>query len=159
MTDVYCRGPECDRPAFRGELCEAHVKQQQRGNKLTPIAEKLSAEQRAFEAGNAMLEWEGDDSGFERLRRAYILACKVLGRKAYLDAVQKGLEAARARGVRLGRPPKVGLAEIQSKLSIVKSVAMVAQLLGVHRRTIERHLRAAKTGILPHAPRGPRKAG
>jgi DNA invertase Pin-like site-specific DNA recombinase len=159
MTDVYCRGPECDRPAFRGDLCEAHTKQQQRTGKLTAIAEKLTAEQRAFEAGNAMLEWDGDDAGFERLRRAYLLACKVLGRKGYLDGVRKGLEAARARGVRLGRPPKVGLEEIRSKLSIVKSVAMVAQLLGVHRRTIERHLRAAKTGISPQQPKRPRKAG
>jgi hypothetical protein len=155
MTDVYCRGPECDRPAFRGELCEAHTKQQQRTGKLTPIAEKLTPEQRAFEAGNAMLEWDGDDAGFERLRRAYILACKVLGRKAHDDAVAKGRTAARARGVHMGRPPRVSDEELVHAYEVSRgNVSQTARYLRMAVSSV--YERLLRKGLLPERRARPR---
>lgn len=156
MTEVYCRGPgadgnTCDRPAFRGELCDAHTKQMQRTGKLTPIAEKLTHEDRALDAMNDWAEAGDNDEEYAARRRAAIVACKGLGRKAVSEAIKAALERARAAGKRIGRPPKTVESEVLRVLRLVQerygnaqSITMTAEILGMHRTTVHRYLRVAK---------------
>jgi hypothetical protein len=58
--EATCIGPECKRPAARGGLCWAHLKQRERGQALRPIQD-LSHEERVLVAGNAWLEAETDE--------------------------------------------------------------------------------------------------
>ena len=108
---LYCCGPECDRPAFRGvtggqPLCAAHLKQQQRTGKLTPIAPELTPEARVVEAAIALLDADAsDDRGYESRRRALLNAAALLGMK--MLAAQgwrppRGLGRPRARVAGLG---------------------------------------------------------
>lgn len=54
---LYCRMPECFRPAFRGDLCDTHVKRQQRGGALNaPVAETASPSERVIIAAHEMCE-------------------------------------------------------------------------------------------------------
>ncbi len=117
MTDqqLYCDGPgrdpgtECHLPvAGHGKgKCQAHLKQMQRVGKLSPIAEKLSAEERSLVAHDAWLKAGDSDEEYEVRRRAALAAAKQLGKKETCEAIRKAMAEARTRGVRLGRPPKV----------------------------------------------------
>lgn len=185
MTDqqLFCDGPgeepgeQCDRPvAGHGKgKCPAHLKQLQRRRRCVPIAAKLNPEERAVVAGTAMLEADSDEE-YETRRRAFIAACKALGgnsewmgtelgrladearRRRSLE-VKNGLAAARARGARLGRPPKVDAAELERLFERLKSARLVAVALAVSVRTVNRRLRAGqKPNDFGRAVAGPRHA-
>lgn len=140
---LYCTVPDCDRPVggHGKDLCSTHMKQVQRTGKTQPIAEKLSAEERVIEAGNAMVQAEDDDEGYEEKRRAFLLASKGLGQKASREAMKLALDSARARGIRLGRPPKVDLKTLRELMKL-RAPQLVARLLGVSERTLYRARRA-----------------
>jgi hypothetical protein len=63
---VTCVGPGalgedcCGRPAARGGLCWAHLKQRERGQQFRPIPERLSSFERVIVAGSAFLEAEDE---------------------------------------------------------------------------------------------------
>lgn len=150
------------------ECCSTHRKQLQRTGTMVPIAEKLTPEERAIAAGTAMLEADGDDE-YAAHRRAWLTACKDIGakstgaelaamkerittleaslgkvaddlRRQRSEEVKRGLSAARARGVRLGRPPKVSLAELERLFSLFGSGVMVARAIQQHQATVNARL-------------------
>ncbi len=157
---LYCIGPECEEPvAGHGlDLCSSHLKQHQRTGKLKPIAQKVSPEERAIQAGTAMLEADSDEE-YSAKRRSWLIACKALGRKggdqeqlgniadrlrAQRSAeVRAGLSAARAKGVQLGRPPKVSLMELERLFRLLGSGLAVARVLGVHQAGVNARLAKA----------------
>ncbi len=185
VTDeqLYCDGPSKDEPngcarpvAGHGHggtgtpKCESHLRQLGRTGKMTPIAEKLSPEERAVVAGTAMLEADSEED-YKAHRRTWLSACAALGGKAgpelanlkakvtaleqelsklademrrqRSEEVKAGLSAARAKGVRLGRPPKVSLAELERLFSLLGSGVAVARVLRMHQATVNDRLSKA----------------
>jgi DNA invertase Pin-like site-specific DNA recombinase len=82
-------------------------------------------------------------------------------RELIAEDTREGLEAARARGVRLGRPPALTSEQVAHARDLLSrpenSVASIARLLGVSRSTIYRHVpelgwasHAAMDGAAPH---------
>ncbi|TDO30227.1 DNA invertase Pin-like site-specific DNA recombinase [Kribbella sp. VKM Ac-2527] len=65
-------------------------------------------------------------------------------RELIVEGTNEGLAAARARGVRLGRPPAMTLEQIQSARTLLtqpeNSVSSIAKLLGVSRSTIYKYV-------------------
>lgn len=180
---LFCDGPgeqpgdECGRPVSghgKGK-CQTHLKQLQRTGKMTPIAEKISLEERAVNAGTAMLEADTDDD-YAAKRRSYLVACKALGasdrmislsdladelrRRRSLE-VLKGLSAARARGARLGRPPRVSDEELRRLFELLKTGRAVARVLNMHWTTVNARLARVRRGKedsptkAPHAANRP----
>lgn len=54
-----------------------------------------------------MLESDGDDDEYERLRRSFLVACKLFGRRLMQEASRRGILEALRRGDPFGRPPRV----------------------------------------------------
>lgn len=158
MTRLYCEVSDCDRPVAGNSStkCEPHLKQWQRSGRTKPITEKLTPEARLIETAVAWLDSDAvDDAQYETRRRAVIQAAKNLAKKDMGVAVREALDAARSRGVRLGRPPKVSIERLRELLKRYGSVAKVAEATGVHRTAI--YKRVAKTGIaLQPRASGPR---
>lgn len=150
------------------EVCSTHRKQLQRTGKMVPILEKLTPEERAISAGTAMLEADSDED-YAAHRRAWLTACGDIGakktgaelaamkervealeaslvkvaddmRRQRSEEVKAGLSRARAAGVRLGRPPKVSLAELERLFSLFGSGAMVARAIQQHQATVNARL-------------------
>jgi DNA invertase Pin-like site-specific DNA recombinase len=63
-------------------------------------------------------------------------------RKLIVQGTRAGLDSARERGVRLGRPPAMTREQIQSASVLVgvQSVASIARMLGVSRGTLYNHV-------------------
>ena len=63
-------------------------------------------------------------------------------RELIVEGTQEGLDAARARGQRLGRPPVMTPDKIRMASQLVgkESVAAIARLLGVNRATLYAHV-------------------
>lgn len=151
---MYCEAPDCDRPAFRLGLCEAHCKRKQRGKPLAePIAEQLSPKRRALEASIDLVEAGDDDREYAKRERAWLAAVRGYGSAARGELISMAMAEAKARGVRIGRPPKVTAAMLRELLS----VSGLARLLQVDRKTIRRALRAhgEKRGISPQGAKRP----
>lgn len=138
MEDRYCEAPGCERPVFRGALCSAHVKQQQRNRPLTPIAEKLSAERRLLEAAIAWAEAEEDEE-YERGRQSVLKLARAYGRN-WSEVVREGMRQARERGVHVGRPRKVEPKVARRLVRELGSIAAVASRLGVSWCAVKRAL-------------------
>lgn len=139
-----CRGPDCERDATRFGLCWGHAKQHQRGQTLTALAEKVTPEEAALVAAEKLVNASAEDDGrYQLLRKSALATFKRLGRRELAASVKAGMAEARAKGTRLGRPPKVTGPQVEHAFCITKSVTMTAQLLGVSRKTISNHLRAA----------------
>ncbi len=150
VTLAYCDVAGCDdpknpgfaRPAFRNGKCSTHMKQLQRTGKTAPIAEKLSEEERAIDHGTKMLEADSD-ADYEKHRRAFLASARALGDRERVEALKKAMAAARARGKRIGRPPKVSTDRVLQLVRILGKASLVAQVLEVDRRTVYRHLASA----------------
>lgn len=154
----YCEIGDCDRPAFRDGKCSTHVKQLQRTGKTAPIAEKLSLEERLIVAHAALMEADSDED-HERHRRAMLLAAKALGKKEVSLAIRASMDAAKARGVRLGRPPKVTTERVLELVRLLRKPSLVAQVLGIHRDTVYWHLSRRKKKAFPTTAESPRLTG
>jgi DNA invertase Pin-like site-specific DNA recombinase len=74
-------------------------------------------------------------------------------RELIVEGTHEGLNAARARGVRLGRPPAMTSEQIRHARALLaqpdETIASIARLLGVSRSTIYKHVPEAKGGHLP----------
>ena len=72
-----------------------------------------------------------------------------------MDGTCEGLEAARARGVRLGRPPALTAEQVRQARALLaqpgNTVSSIARLLGVSRSTIYKHVPELARGSLPVA--------
>ncbi len=171
MTDerLYCDEPECDREvAGHGrDKCSTHLKQLQRTGKTTPIAEKVSPKEHMINLLDRWANADGDEE-HDAAERAVVQHVKVWGRKslkpedvaefvkqALSEAARRRLAAARARGVRLGRPTiEVDPAEVFRLLAHFQSPADVAVVLKVSRATLYRILK--RSGFETPRASGPR---
>ncbi len=196
MTDrrLYCDALDCDRPVsgHGSDKCSTHRRQLSRTGKCSPIAVKLTPEERALEAGIAFLDADTDQEAASR-KRAWMHAMKGLGGKELTqeltelqskvqqldealkrvpaelrqemwrkrsEAVKNGLSAARARGAQIGRPRKADDEKVQQLYAITRDVSMVARILEISDRTVERRLRESdKTKVFVAGPGSPRLDG
>jgi len=76
-------------------------------------------------------------------------------RELIAEGTREGLDAARARGQRLGRPPAMTAEQIRQARDLLTlpghSIASIARLLGVSRSTIYKHLAQLTDGDRPAA--------
>jgi DNA invertase Pin-like site-specific DNA recombinase len=81
-------------------------------------------------------------------------------RELIVEGTREGLDAARARGVRLGRPPAMTPEQIQHARDLLtrpdNTVSSIARLLGVSRATIYKYVPELASGPRPAALPAPR---
>lgn len=144
MTEpLYCDGPDsdgnpgaCGLPVDRLGKCATHRKQFQRNGKCQPIAVKISAEEAATIAWSAMLEAaDGPDDEYQRLRRIAIGRLLVWTNQLRRAAIREGIQRAKRRGTKLGRPRKVDPRQARAFWAKIGTAAGVAKKLGVALRT------------------------
>lgn len=156
MAESYCNAGDCEEPTRGGRrYCEFHEKRYQRalerglsGTELAaymaaPKAEKLSPIDRHMEASIRLLESDAEnEEEFRENRRAWIRSGKVAFSGAHSgpsgEAVRRGQEAARQRGVHIGRPPKVTPEKAREMVQRLGSVALAAKALDVDPDTVRR---------------------
>lgn len=84
-------------------------------------------------------------------------------RELIVEGTREGLDAARARGQRLGRPPALNAEQIRTARQLLtnpeNSVASIARLLGVSRSTVYAHLPELRAGTTLPAEPGADPAG
>jgi DNA invertase Pin-like site-specific DNA recombinase len=88
-------------------------------------------------------DWADTTSKNGKLIMTIFAALAEWERGLITERVQAGLKAAKARGVRLGRKPKLSSAQLAHARALVdqgKQISEVAALLGVHRVTLYRRL-------------------
>lgn len=153
MTEsLYCDGPDVDgNPGQCGLLvdrlgkCSTHRKQYQRNGKCTPIASKISAEEQATVAWSAMLEAaDGPDEEYQRLRRIAIGRILVWSQQLRKNAIREGIQRAKRRGTKIGRPRKVDPREIRAYWAKVNDAAKVVRKFRIHLATAYRYRPRAK---------------
>lgn len=139
---MYCEAPDCEREMFRSNLCAVHLKRKQRGQDLSaPIAPKLTALQRAFEAVNDWLEADSeDDAAYDAKYRSALVAIRAAGLKTIGARIREGKARGAANGVHQGRPRRFSAVEVARQLRKLGSRAKVAEVLGVSRVTVWRAL-------------------
>lgn len=146
METAYCSVLDCDEVAYRDcdgrPLCNTHRMQLKRGQRVGPVKERgLTAVERALDAAGALAGAPDDDAEYERRRRRLLAACADLGRQQVGRLITEGQQAARRRGVRLGRPPQVRADQVRSAVKRAGGVQAAARQLGVSRWTVRRALR------------------
>jgi DNA invertase Pin-like site-specific DNA recombinase len=71
-------------------------------------------------------------------------------RELIVEGTIEGLDAARARGQRLGRPPAMTAEQVRHARALLAqpdaTIASIARLLGVSRSTLYKHVPELKTG-------------
>lgn len=150
-TRSTCEVAECHRPVEAAGLCAGHRKRKVRGevvasNELSSAPrgrQDADPRERLDQAALRMADYdsEGDDAAFRRAADNHRKAAVSYTRALDLAA----LEAARRRGVRVGRPPAVPLEEVLAALKATgRDVAAAAKALGVSVRTVWRALRRQK---------------
>jgi DNA invertase Pin-like site-specific DNA recombinase len=84
-------------------------------------------------------------------------------RELIAEGTREGLDAARARGQRLGRPPAMTGGQIRQARDLLtlpgNSISSIARLLGVSRSTIYKHLAELADGHRPAAQIPPSRPG
>lgn len=140
---LYCDGPDsdgnpgqCGLPVDRLGKCSTHRKQFQRNGKCAPIAVKVSAEEQATNAWNAMLDAaSGPDLEYQRLRRIAIARILTWAHQLRGRAIRDGIQRAKRGGATLGRPRKVDPKVARRFWASVGTASGVAKKLGVALRT------------------------
>lgn len=142
-----CLVADCERPAApkKGGMCEAHAKRRLRG---APLAAAVRIRGRPLEAlREAALEYADadaeDDDAWRRAEARLMRAAMAYSRERALEAARAALAAARAAGVRVGRPRKVTHLVALQALQDTGSMGAAAALLMVDRRTVARAVRRA----------------
>jgi DNA invertase Pin-like site-specific DNA recombinase len=83
-------------------------------------------------------------------------------RELIVEGTREGLDAARARGVRLGRPPAMTAEQIQHARDLLarpdNTVSSIARLLGVSRATIYKYVPELANRHRPAALAAPRES-
>lgn len=140
-----CAAPDCYRTTRHGEYCETHQKRLQRGAALAPpIASRSTPWETLTEAAIRYADVEpDDDSEFSRAKDVLRKAASSYSQQAHRKAVEEGRKAARARGVRFGRPPRMLPDEAAREVMKHGSVRAAARVLGMHRRNLQRLLAKA----------------
>ena len=144
---LYCDGPDsdgnpgaCGLPVDRLGKCSTHRKQFQRNGRCMPITVKRSAEEQATDAWSAMLEAaDGPDDEYQRLRRIAIGRILVWSNQLRRAAIREGLQRAKRRGTKLGRPRKVDPREIRAYWVKVNDAAKVVRKFRIHLATAYRY--------------------
>lgn len=160
----------CPRPADRqtphGPLCSTHRKRTQPsragGKALTAEVEerdlsfgeqlgKIAIEYADVEADVGFAKAEGDLAeiakalaksklSLDRLKRAAERYGSTLVRKEHGEHIKRGLAAAQAAGVRLGRPPRLDFHAAAHAVKEAGSIRKAADALGVAEATVRRAL-------------------
>lgn len=150
---LFCDGPAlyggtCDRPvAGHGQgKCSTHLRQLSRTGRMQPIEESMTPLERLLNAVNAWADADGD-AEYESALRTVLANCKRVGLLEVSRMVRGGLERAKKRGVRLGRPRVAESETVKHLHEVVGDVRAVAVLLGVSTMTVRRALKSGTTSV------------
>lgn len=148
----YCTVAECEESTRQGRIrCDFHEKRHQRGQPLTaPKAERLSPKGRLLEAAICLADADSeDDVEYQRRERALLLAARQLASHVPGEVVRQGMDAARRRGVHVGRPRAMTPEQARALVARMGSTALAAKAGKVSASTVRRALRrGAKGGLL-----------
>ena len=145
-TSDTCTGPECDRPAVRVGLCAGHERQRRRHPErpLRPLAPRqVTPFERCCRAGEQLANSESEEDytrALDTLRKAAGDYGEQLAAARQANAVRQGLEAAKERGQRLGRPPRADPAAVAARVAEL-GIRGAAKELHVSRGAVRRALR------------------
>jgi hypothetical protein len=143
----YCTVAECERELTgHGDMCDLHSKRKQRGQSLSaPVQEKLTLEGRFIEVCIALADSDDDDQ-FKARRRAALAIARQLGRKGDGERIKEAMAAARARGVHVGRPPKMSAKKARELLAQEGSITRASAAAKVTRTTFRKALAQSSAG-------------
>ncbi len=139
-----CSFDGCENAAKRAGYCWSHVWQEQHhGEKRTVTKRPASALERLTEAAIAYAEADEDEE-FNRARDNLRKSAMSYGQRGVGELIRERLAEARARGVRLGRPPKLDVASVEILVVQWGGVRSAARALGVAASTVVEALRKAR---------------
>jgi hypothetical protein len=151
---TYCEVGECEEETEEGRrYCPLHTKRHQRGKRgaelSAPKAARLPPAERALELVGQLVEAPAeDDREYDRRRRKALGACKELGLHEVRESIRRGMEAAKAKGVHVGRPRKLAGDEERARTLVKRlGVTGAAEVLEVHRNTLAQFLAAQKGSL------------
>lgn len=143
MDQLYCDGPgqygdTCDRPvAGHGKgKCSTHLRQLSRTGSMQPIEEELTPMERTLKAIGTLAEADSDQD-WETAYRTVVANLKNVSKAEFRKAIREALGFVRARGVRLGRPPKVAPELVAHLYAVTGATFVVAEMLEVTDRTVQ----------------------
>ena len=145
----YCIVADCEEVSDgHGDKCAMHAKRLQRdpsGRTLrAPKAERLSVSERLIEGCIALADADGDEQFDSRKRYVLGLARQLGGRREDGERIRLAMAEAKARGVRLGRPPVLTPERAAELLAKEGSAKRIAATAGVSLRTVRRVLRVLR---------------
>lgn len=142
---MLCSFEGCPNEAKRGGLCWAHLKQRSRDDgRLQEVRRRPESRiERLTEAALAYAAAETEEE-FRRARDNLRKSALAAGPELIGELTREALARLRARGVRLGRPPKVDPVVAARVLGEAGGLAEAAARLGVHPRTLRRAVERAK---------------
>lgn len=143
---MSCTFPDCDRPVEKSGLCAGHRKQKNRGQKLTPlndaIARRLTPAQNLHEAGISVADApDDDDDEYNRRVDKHKKAAITFARQHQVTQTLNAFDRRRAAGLRIGRPPKLTAAEVQTAVEQAGGIRAAAKLLRMSRNTVRAALK------------------
>jgi hypothetical protein len=145
----YCSVSDCERETEEGRSeCPMHTKRKQRGASWEELhaepTPNLTPKGRLLEAAIALVDAPvDDDDEHQKRERAVVSAAKVLGARSARDAIKRGMESARRRGIHVGRPAKLRDPEEQDrarKLARRIGLLSAALVLGVSANTLRKRI-------------------
>lgn len=108
--------------------------------------------ERAIEAMGLLADTPAeDDKLYDKRRRDLELILQEMSRRAWPEAIRRGLHRARAQGKRLGRPPKLIADERTQRLVAKIGKTAAAEVLGVDFKTLSSALRRRERSFTPGA--------
>jgi DNA invertase Pin-like site-specific DNA recombinase len=129
-----CSVDGCERDAARGGMCWGHDKARREGQPLRPLRSYANPLESLRESAYALADLDSDggsDREFRRLDQNLQDAAKRFGRRSFSEAVHEGMEAARARGAKIGRPALIPPGAAQAAVRMHGGVRKAAKALGV----------------------------
>lgn len=181
LLGVPCGIGECGRPATRetdlGPLCEAHRKRlhpSRSGGKALlepvestrPISEQVKEVALAYANAESDADYAQAEADIDALALAMETArrerermrqtLKRYGPEVVSKRISHGMEMAKSRGVRLGRPPVLDGEAARHAIKLTYSIRKAAEALEVDEKTVRRALQragitsGAKGFIKPH---------
>lgn len=151
---MNCTIDSCERPAARAGLCWAHVKRRQEKRPLdSPLADtqarsgehEMTPLERLEKTALDLADAE-EDEDYERARERLRKLVDLEGRRKAKMRIQAALDAAKKRGVHVGRPPSVTAEAVLRAIEEFKTKAAAGRALGVSRFVVARAVRKARNG-------------
>jgi hypothetical protein len=143
---VTCSVLDCDKPAERNGLCAGHRKRAQRGSTVAGQLADVNRSPREVLLDACLRYADADDDiEYKRASDTLLKAAESFASRRTRERIRAALEAAAARGVKVGRPLKLTVEAVMRVRATVRTQMEAALRLGVHVETIRRYYKRYPT--------------